>query len=121
MALILEASNLTTVLSQYSGNYVTMLLKVIPLTVFGLLVTTCAFYFGNYIIRFLVLPGGESLCAAPPTVLGPVMGQAQNQPLENYATINKENLVRFEMRSKALVLRRFSHGVHLTQHFYDFS
>ncbi|MCI8813154.1 MAG: hypothetical protein HFG12_07955 [Oscillibacter sp.] len=68
LALSLGASGLTAALSQYSGNYVAMLLKAIPLivllTVLGVLVTTFAFYFGNYVTRFLAFPGGEILCAA---------------------------------------------------------
>lgn len=72
--LALGASALTVVLSQYSGNYVAMLLKAIPLivvlTVFGVLLMTSAFYFGNYVTRFLALPGGEMLTAPLPAVLG---------------------------------------------------
>lgn len=74
LAWSLGASGLTAVLSQYSGSYVAMLLKAIPLivllTVLGVLVTTYAFSFGNYVTRFLALPGGEILCAALLAVLG---------------------------------------------------
>lgn len=74
LALSLGASGLTAVLSQYSGNYVAMLLKAIPLivvlTVSGVLVMTDAFYFSNYVTRALILPGGEILCAALLAVLG---------------------------------------------------
>lgn len=74
LALSLGASGLTAVLSQYSGNYVAMLLKAIPLivvlTVFGVLLMTSAFYFGNYVTRFLALPGGEMLIAPLPAALG---------------------------------------------------
>lgn len=74
LALCLGASGLTAVLSQYSGNYVAMLLKAIPLivvlTVLSALVMLPAFYFSNYITRFLLLPGGEILCAALLAVLG---------------------------------------------------
>lgn len=72
--LALGASALTAVLSQYSGNYVAMLLKAIPLIVVlvvsGMLVMTDAFYFSNYVTRALVLPGGEIPCAALLAVLG---------------------------------------------------
>lgn len=72
--LTLGASALTAVLSQYSGNYVAMLLKAIPLiaalTVLGMLVMTNAFSFSNGVTRFLVLPGGEFLCAALLAILG---------------------------------------------------
>lgn len=74
LALSLGASSLTAVLSQYSGNYVAMLLKVIPLivvlVVFGMLVMTDAFYFSNYVTRALALPGGEILCSSLLMVLG---------------------------------------------------
>ena len=74
LVLSLGASALTAVLSQYSGNYVAMLLKAIPLivvlTLLGTLVVSSAFYFSNYVTRFLVLPGGEILCAAALLVVG---------------------------------------------------
>lgn len=74
LALSLGASSLTAVLSQYSGNYVAMLLKAIPLivvlAVFGMLVMTDAFYFSNYVTRALALPGGEIPCAALLAILG---------------------------------------------------
>lgn len=74
LLLTLGASALTAFLSQYSGNYVAMLLKAIPLiaalAVFGMLVMTSAFYFSNGVTRFLVLPGGELLCAAALAALG---------------------------------------------------
>ena len=74
LAMSLGASSLTAVLSQYSGNYVAMLLKVIPLivvlVVFGMLVMTDAFYFSNYVTRALALPGGEILCSLLLAVLG---------------------------------------------------
>jgi len=74
LALALGASALTAVLPQYSGNYVAMLLKAIPLivvmAVLGMLVMTDVFYFSNGVTRFLVLPGGEILCAALLFVLG---------------------------------------------------
>ena len=62
------------VLSRYSGNYVAMLLKGIPLmvvlAVLGMLILSDVFHFGNRISRFLVLPGGEILCALLPAILG---------------------------------------------------
>ncbi len=77
LMLSLGASALTAALSQYSGNYVAMLLKAIPLivvmAVFGMLVMIDVFYFSNGITRFLVLPGGEILCAALLLVLGLVL------------------------------------------------
>lgn len=77
LALSLGASALTAVLSQYSGNYVAMLLKAIPLivvlVVFSMLVMADAFYFSNYVTRALALPGGELLCAALLAVLGLVL------------------------------------------------
>ena len=68
LLLSLGTSALTAVLSQYSGNYVAMLLKAIPLivvlAVLGMLTANDAFYFSNYVTRSLALPGGEILCAA---------------------------------------------------------
>lgn len=73
-ALSLGASALTAVLSQYSGNYVAMLLKALPLIVvlafFNTVVMQDAFYFSNAASRFLTLPGGEFLCAALLPALG---------------------------------------------------
>lgn len=70
----LGASALTVFLSQYSGNYVAMLLKAVPLinvlAFFGMVVMTNAFSFSNEAVRLLVLPGGEIPCAALPAVLG---------------------------------------------------
>lgn len=74
LLLSLGTSGLTMVLSQYSGNYVAMLLKAIPLlaalTVLSALVMLYAFYFGNYAARFLGLSYGEVLCAALLAILG---------------------------------------------------
>ena len=66
--LALTASGLTLVLSQYSGNYVSMLLKALPLCValclLGALIMYDPFFFSNYLTRFLTLPGGEIICTA---------------------------------------------------------
>lgn len=74
LLLSLSASALTAVLSQYSGNYVAMLLKAIPLiavlAVLGMLVMTEAFFFSNLISRFLALPGSEIYCAVLLASLG---------------------------------------------------
>lgn len=74
LLLTLGASGLTAFLSQYSGNYVAMLLKSVPLidalAVLGMAVMTSAFYFSNDAARFLLLPGGEFLCAAALAALG---------------------------------------------------
>ncbi len=65
---------LTFFLSQYSANYVAMLLKIIPL--FAVAASLCydlilyAFYYSNLISRITGIPGAETILAAFILILG---------------------------------------------------
>lgn len=66
--LTLAAAGITLFLSQYSGNYVSMLFKALPLfIILELLYTNCfidrAFMFANPLSERLHLPGAEAICS----------------------------------------------------------
>lgn len=75
VVLAVGAGGLTVFLSQYSGNYVAMLLKALPL--FAVLayfssnwLTDQAFFTGNALSKMLALPGAELLGAGLLVALG---------------------------------------------------
>lgn len=75
VVLAVAAGGLTVFLSQYSGNYVAMLLKALPL--FAVLayfssnwLTDQAFFTGNALSKMLALPGAELLGAGLLVALG---------------------------------------------------